>query len=174
MKGLLFLYNGFEDCEAIVTRAMLKKFGFDVITFTPNFSLKVFSSSRLELKADFLIDKMNLDEYDFLIIPGGPYVKQMLEKSDLDLKKILNIIQYFSDKKKIVGAICAAPSFLGKLNLLKKHSFVCYPGYENYIEGNYCPEKKTVTSDLFITSRSPLTVFDFVFHILNKLSKYSK
>ncbi|MDV3200006.1 MAG: DJ-1/PfpI family protein [Candidatus Phytoplasma australasiaticum] len=36
----------------------------------------------------------------------------------------------FSDSNKIIAAICAAPAFLGKLNLLKKNSFTCFPGYE--------------------------------------------
>ncbi|WP_323847538.1 MAG: DJ-1/PfpI family protein [Phytoplasma sp.] len=168
-KGLLFLYNGFEDCEALATRSFLRKNLLDVVTFTSNATLEVFSSQRLMVKSDLFIDEIQLSEYDFLIIPGGPYVKKILKEDKINLNKILTILKYFTDNRKIIGAICAAPALLGKLNLLENHKFTCYPGYEKYIKGNYCPNEKAVTSDIFVTSRSPETVFDFIEHLLKKL-----
>ncbi|AYJ01540.1 DJ-1 family protein [Candidatus Phytoplasma ziziphi] len=170
-KGLLFLSNGFEDCEALATRAFLKKNYLDIITFTSNTDLEVVSSQKLIVKSDLHIDEVQLSEYDFLIIPGGPYVKKMLEENGEILNKIFQIIKHFVENKKIIGAICAAPSFLGKLNLLENHNFTCYPGYEKYIKGNHCPNEKAVTSDIFVTSRSSETVLDFVKHLLNKIKK---
>ncbi|MBP3059477.1 DJ-1 family protein [Texas Phoenix palm phytoplasma] len=169
-KGLLILYNFFEDCEALVTRALLKKENFEVISATVNESLNVFSAQKLQVKADIHIDKVKLNEYDFLILPGGPYVQMLFEKNDDSLEKIFHIIKYFAKNEKIIGAICAAPSFLGKLDLLKKHKFTCYPGYQKYIfDGFYYPEKSSVTSGNFVTARDPKTVFDFTFHLLKKL-----
>ncbi|WP_432729348.1 DJ-1/PfpI family protein ['Prunus avium' virescence phytoplasma] len=95
----------------------------------------------------------------------------MLEENGEILNKIFQIIKHFVENKKIIGAICAAPSFLGKLNLLENHNFTCYPGYEKYIKGNHCPNEKAVTSDIFVTSRSSETVLDFVKHLLNKIKK---
>ncbi|WP_341266418.1 DJ-1/PfpI family protein [Candidatus Phytoplasma fraxini] len=168
-KGLLFLYDGFEDCEALATRSFLRKNSLDVLTFTSNISLEVWSSQKIIVKSDLFIDDIKLSEYDFLIIPGGPYVKKILKEDELNLNKILTIIKYFADNKKIIGAICAAPSLLGKLNLLVNKKFTCYPGYEQYIKGDYCPNKRAVTSDIFVTSRSPETIFDFVEHLLKKI-----
>ncbi|QTX02657.1 4-methyl-5(beta-hydroxyethyl)-thiazole monophosphate synthesis protein [Candidatus Phytoplasma luffae] len=168
-KGLLFLFNNFEDCEALVTRAILKKNCLNVQTFTPNASLEVLSSQKLIVKADQHIDDVNFKEYDFLIIPGGPYILKMIEEKKDILFRLYEIIQYFFDNKKIIGAICAGPVFLGQLKLLKKHNFTCYPGCEKYIEGNHLNEK-AVTSDFIITSRSPETVFHFVKHLLNKMN----
>lgn len=170
-KGLMFLSDGFEDCEALATRSFLRKKFLDVKTFTSNVSLKVLSSQELMVISDLYIDEIKLSEYDFLIIPGGPYVKKMLDDNDLNLNKLFKIIKYFAENKKIIGAICAAPAFLGKLNLLENHNFICYPGYDKYIKGNYCPLERAITSDIFITSRSPETVFDFVNHLLNKIKK---
>jgi 4-methyl-5(b-hydroxyethyl)-thiazole monophosphate biosynthesis len=171
MKGLMILYNNFEDCEALVTRALLMKNNFEIITATPNTNLKVFSSQKLEIKSNLHIDQIQLKEYDFLIIPGGPYVENILIKEkNNNLKKILNITEYFAQNKKVIGAICAGPSFLGYLGLLKNHNFTCYPGYEKYIkEGKYCPTEKAITSGNFVTSRSPDTVFEFSYHLIKKL-----
>jgi 4-methyl-5(b-hydroxyethyl)-thiazole monophosphate biosynthesis len=169
MKGLLILYNGFEDCEALVTRALMKKTNLEVTTLTLNESLNVFSSQQLQVKADMHIDQVNYNNYDFLIIPGGPYVKKILDENGPNLQIILEIIKYFADRNKIIGAICAAPSLLGKMNLLENHKFTCYPGYEKYISGNYIKEAQTVISGNFVTSQSPATVFDFVSHLIKKL-----
>ncbi|MDO8060185.1 DJ-1/PfpI family protein [Candidatus Phytoplasma citri] len=171
MQGLLILQNGFEDCEALATRALLKKNGFDVTTFTFNDSLDVVSASELRVKAD-ISKNVTYDKYDFLIIPGGSYVKNVIENEHDSLRKILNIIKIFSDSNKIIAAICAAPAFLGKLNLLKNHSFTCFPGYEIYIkEGKYCPDKMTVVSGNFVTSQSPWTVLDFANVLLKTFNK---
>ncbi|MDV3170816.1 MAG: DJ-1/PfpI family protein [Candidatus Phytoplasma stylosanthis] len=173
-KGLLLLLNGFEDTEALSTRAFLKKNFLDITTFTTDISLKVFSSQNLIVQADLHIDRIDdlfLSDYDFLIIPGGPYVKKILNEKPFYLNKIYEIIKYFSQNKKVIGAICAAPAFLGQLNLLQNHSFTCYPGCESYIKGNYLPNERAVTSDFFITSRSPETIFEFVDHLLKKLKK---
>ncbi|MEZ0180413.1 DJ-1/PfpI family protein ['Camptotheca acuminata' phytoplasma] len=169
-KGLLFLCNGFEDAEALATRSFLIKNSLNISTFTPNDSLEVVSSYKLSVKADMHIDQINLHEYDFLILPGGPYVKKALEEEPTYLNKIYDIINHFVDKNKIIGAICAAPSFLGKLKLLSNHDFTCYPGYNRYIEGNYRPDQKAVTSGNFVTSRSSDTVLDFVEYLLKKLA----
>ncbi|MFP7699594.1 MAG: DJ-1/PfpI family protein [Candidatus Phytoplasma pyri] len=170
MKGLLILYNGFEDCEALVTRAILKKNNFDIVTATNNKNLNVFSATRLNLKADCYLENIKYDDYNFLIIPGGPYVKSVINKNDYSLDKILDIVNHFYKNNKIIGAICAAPVFLGKLNLLKERKFSCYPGCETLIEGEYCPNISTVVSDNLITSRSPETVFDFAFTLIKKLN----
>ncbi|MDO8059129.1 DJ-1/PfpI family protein ['Crotalaria aegyptiaca' phytoplasma] len=171
MQGLLILQNGFEDCEALATRALLKNNGVDVTTFTFNDSLDVVSASELRLKAD-ISKNVTYEKYDFLIIPGGSYVQNVIENEHDSLQKILNIIKIFSDSNKIIAAICAAPAFLGKLNLFKNHSFTCFPGYENYIkEGTYCPDKMTVVSGNFITSQSPWTVLDFANVLLKTFNK---
>ncbi|MDV3198387.1 MAG: DJ-1/PfpI family protein [Vigna little leaf phytoplasma] len=173
IKGLLILVNGFEDCEAIVTRAMIQKNGFKIIMSTNNKSLEVLSAQRLLVKADLTWEKIIYEEYSFLIIPGGSYVYQILQYKNDELIQILKIIKFFSDQKKVIGAICAAPAFLGKLNLLHNHRFTCFPGYEKHIQGYFVPDARAITSDNFVTSRSPETVFDFVSHLLCKLTTKS-
>ncbi|MBS2126517.1 DJ-1/PfpI family protein ['Fragaria x ananassa' phyllody phytoplasma] len=165
LKGLLILYDGFEDCEALVTRALLKRASLPLTTATLNKSLEVTSSSGLSVKADCNLRNQEVEVFDFLVIPGGPYVVTLIEKETF----LLQVIQKFVKTDKIIGAICAAPMFLGKLNLLTKHSFTCFPGCQNFISGDYLPHQKAVISGNFVTSRSPITVFDFVFALVEAL-----
>ncbi|WP_349401616.1 DJ-1/PfpI family protein [Candidatus Phytoplasma solani] len=165
MKGILVLYDGFEDCEALVTRALLKRVSLPLTTATPNLSLEVISSSGLKVKADCHFSTIDTSSHDFLVIPGGPYVAQIIEKETF----LLQLIQQFIVSNKIVGAICAAPMFLGKLDLLKEHSFTCFPNCQHFILGSYLPNQKAVISGNFVTSRSPITVFEFVFALVESL-----
>lgn len=165
MKGLLVLYDGSEDCEALVTRAVLKRANLPLTTATPNTNLEIVSSSGLIIKADCQLDTINSASFDFLIIPGGPYVARIIEKET----NLLQLIMQFVQANKVIGAICAAPMFLGKLGLLKNHSFTCFPNCEHFIAGSYLPEQKVVISGQFVTSRSPITVFDFSFALVEAL-----
>lgn len=170
MKGLLILYNNFEDCEAIVTRAVLKNNNLNIISATDNQNLNVISATNLKIKADLHLKNINYSDYNFLIIPGGPYVKNIIDQNKEELKTILSVIKNFNNHNKVIGTICAAPAFLGKLNLLKGKKFICYPGYEIFIEGIYCANESSIISDNLITSRSPDTVFDFAFKLIEKLT----
>ncbi|KXT29162.1 DJ-1/PfpI family protein [Candidatus Phytoplasma oryzae] len=166
------LYNNFQEIEALVTRnTLIKQPNIEIITTTPNLNLEVTSSHGLTIKANKNINSIdfNKEKYDFLILPGGPYVKELLDQNDKNLKKLLEIVHYFFKNKKIIAAICAAPAFLGKIGLLKNKKFTCFPGYQKYIEGIYCSDKKAIISDNFITSRSPETVLEFSQKILSKL-----
>jgi 4-methyl-5(b-hydroxyethyl)-thiazole monophosphate biosynthesis len=165
MKGLLVLYDGFEDCEALVTRALLKQVNLSLTTATLNSQLEVYSASGLCLRADTNLATVDPLEYDFLVIPGGPYVVQIIEKETF----LFQLIQKFFDDNKVIGAICAAPMFLGKLDLLKNHTFTCFPSCNYFIKGTYLPQQKAVISNKFVTSRSPITVFDFVFALVEVL-----
>ena len=54
-----------------------------------------------------------------------------LEKSPV----VQAAIKFCADNTKAIGAICAAPSIIGKLGLLKGKKATCFPGFEQFLEG---------------------------------------
>lgn len=130
MKGLVILADGFEDTEAIMTIDILRRAGFDITTATPNPDLHVTSSFSLHVVADEDIHQIQTKYYEFLVIPGGRAVSQVLTRLDV----LENITRQFYDEKKLIGAICAAPSLLIQYGLLKNIEYTCFPGYENLIK----------------------------------------
>ncbi len=171
VKGLLLLANDVEDIEALGTRALLIRAGFDIVTMTFEKSLTVRTSYGLSVKADKNGKELDVGEYDFLVIPGGPYVAKKIDKE----QSIKKLAKSFTDKKKTVCAICAGPRFLARAGLLDNKKFTAFPGSEKDApNGIYRPEKKAVNHKGIITARGPGAVYDFVYEIVAELQGAKK
>ncbi len=72
------------------------------------------------INADF--DKIKLEEYDGLVIPGGraPEYLRLNEK-------VLNIIRHFANNNKPIAAICHAAQMTSAAGILKGRESSCYP-----------------------------------------------
>lgn len=165
MKGLILLANGVEENEAICTIDILVRAGIEVVKATPNEHLDVTTSHGITIKADCFFDKVKATDYDFLVIPGGSAVETVWHKHH----SVTNLIQDFIDQKKLVAAICAAPSLIGKMGAFKNEKYTCFPGYEEFsIAGKKC-NKNVVVSNNFITAKSMYYTIDFALAIVEKL-----
>src|SRR5690554_4651342 len=114
MKGIVILANGFEDTEAIATIDVLKRSKLEITTVSFD-SLAVTSAYNIQVQADMLYKDLKLEEYDFLVIPGGRAVFNVLDKKE----EVSELIKIFMEQEKLVAAICAAPMLVGKLGYLK-------------------------------------------------------
>ena len=87
MKGLLILSHKMEDVEALGTRALLKRAGLEITTATFEDTLEI-QTSWLFVKADYFAFDLQMNNYDFLIIPGGRYVSQIVDQ-DVNIKETM-------------------------------------------------------------------------------------
>ena len=99
MKGIILLANGFEDVEAIATIDVLRRSKIDVDTVTLNKDLFVITSSNLKVLANYYIENVNFENYDFLIIPGGKAVFNIWK----NYYKLDQIIEVFIKKGLLTG-----------------------------------------------------------------------
>lgn len=169
-KGLLLLNNQIEDIEALATRALLVRVGYEIDTFTLEQSKSLKTAYGLDIQADFLIKELNLNNYDFIVLPGGKHVFNFINNS-VELDKVINS---FNNENKLIAAICAAPLFLNNLEILKNRDYVVFHGLEDQINGNFLEEAKVVTTDNIITARSAGVVYDFVFEILKYYNDFTR
>lgn len=170
MHGLLLLANGFEDSEALTTRDVLIRAGIKITTASIHDDLYVRSSHGLLIKADLLLDGLNLfNEFDFLVLPGGGLGVNNLIIS----QKVLNTVMIFENQHKLIAAICAAPTILGKLNLLKGKNFTCFKGCEIGVDGKYIGTATCVVDNI-ITARSMFYSVDFALEIIKYLFNEDK
>ena len=81
MKALIILENGFEDVEALCTYDILKRSGIELVKASLN-ELNVQTSYGHIINTDCLLkDIQNPEkEFDFLILPGGKAVFNVLDK----------------------------------------------------------------------------------------------
>ncbi len=163
MNGLLLLADGFEDNEALTTRDVLLRSGIKITTASISEKLDVTSSHNLIVKADTLLKKINEDDFDFLILPGGGKGTANLKMSTLVSQLLLN----FNSKNKLICAICASPGVLGRLGLLKGKKYTCFPLSE---EGEGINTHASVEIDnQLITARSMYYSIDFALAIVEHL-----
>lgn len=164
MKGLMLLADGFEDSEALATRDVLLRSGLIIVTASIKNDLAIKSSFQIELKADIKLSEVNLEEFDFLVIPGGGRGVKELASSPM----VSKVIKYFFGKNLLIAAICAAPSLLGKMGILDNKNYTCFPGYEFGL-GHKIEDVGVVVDGHLITARSVFFSFEFGLEIINFL-----
>lgn len=122
----VFLANGFEETEALTTVDILRRAELDVATVGIG-GKEVTSSHAITVVAD--IEDKDVTTYNMngIVLPGGMPGTLNLEKS----KTVKESVSFCNENNLPIGAICAAPSILGHMGLLKGRNATCFPGFEN-------------------------------------------
>lgn len=164
MKCLTILVNGFEDSEAITTIDCLRRAGIEVDVCTVYQDKIVKSAHNIKVFADKLIKDINYNDYQILLLPGGPAVFKELHQMEL----ISLIILEFAKQDKIIASICAAPSLVGKLGLFEGRKYTCFPGCDGPITKGTNTNKEVVVDGKYITARSMYYSADFAIAIIKE------
>jgi len=163
MKGLIVFSHNMEDVESLATRALLVRAGFEVHSLTFESTKHINTAFHQEIIADYTMDEIEIDTYDFVVIPGGKYVSQTVNQ-DVNIK---TLVTQFYQRNKLVAAICAGPRFLGQAGLLDGKNFTAYTGSEKDMpKGHYLPDKKAVKDGNIITARGAGAVYEFAYEIV--------
>lgn len=165
MKLLMLLADGFEDTEALTTRDVLIRAGIEVATASITDRLEVESSFGVRVLADALL-KLVFDTtpYDGIILPGGGRGTKNLSESPL----VEMYLQKFASKNKLLCAICAAPSVLGKYGYLANQKYTCFAGFNTGIAGDFTGNEVEKSNNV-ITARSMQFSIPFALTIIETL-----
>ena len=161
-KCAIFLADGFEECEGLITVDMLRRAGITIDTISMNETDEVLTSHKIRLHADRLFRDTDMTGYDVLILPGGKLGTENLEKSE-ELKQYL---VSWNQQGKLIAAICAAPSVFGHLGILEGKSATCYPGFEDKLTGAARLSSGVVKCQNVITANGMGTAIDFALTIV--------
>ena len=163
MKLLCILTNGFEEIEAIGTIAILRRGGVDIDIYsltnedvTGRYGVTITNINKIK--------DLNLDNYDSLFIAGGPQYVELEEN-----KQFIDIVKYFAKKNKLISAICAGPTILGHLGLLKGIKYTCFNAMNEDFGGEYI-DHYVVKDKNFITGKSAAATIEFAFKILEEVT----
>ena len=162
MKVLALIFDGFEELEATAPFALLRRAGID-LTIASNKEMTT-GSHNLTYTNLVNINTINYKDFDSLLLPGGPHYKY-IESNEY----ILNIIRYFMNNNKIVSAICASPTIIGKLGYLKNKNYTCFKSMNEDFGGNFIDCYVVVDGNL-ITAKSAAASIDFAYAIIEKLA----
>ncbi len=161
----LFLADGFEEIEAVAPTDILRRAGAQLQTVGVG-GIHVTGSHGIEVTANLGTDGLVLgDSLDMVILPGGKRGTENLGKS----ARVKEAVRFCVDHGKRVSAICAAPSILGHMGLLKGFSATCYPGYEKELGAESVSKDPVCVSGPFITARGAGVAVDFALKIVEVL-----
>jgi len=110
--AIIIASENFRDEEYFITKEVLEKKGINVTTVCDKF--KAVGKFGGEAEADVLINDLNVDNFDAIIFAGGSGAVKLL-----DNELSYNIIRKAMIMKKIIAAICIAPTILAKSGILK-------------------------------------------------------
>ena len=145
MKFAIFLADGFETCEGLITVDMLRRAALSIDTISMNETLEVTTSHGIRLQADRLFCDFDAEEYDVLIMPGGKLGTVNLEANE----RLKAIFKAHLESGALTCAICAAPSILGHMGLLKGRKYTCFPSFnEDAFGGEYQNELAVTDGNL--------------------------
>lgn len=163
---LVFLADGFEETEAIAPIDILRRNGQKVVTVGIGEEV-ITSSHGITVVTDVTeVDIAASDEIDMIVLPGGMPGTLNLEKS----RTVQDMIDYCVANGKYIGAICAAPSILGRKGLLKGKKATCFPGFEELLEGADFTGAPVEQDGKIITARGAGVAIEFGLKLAEVLS----
>ncbi len=112
---IVFLADGFEECEGLLVVDLLRRAGLKVIMASVMGRRDVRSSREILIHADCLAENVMYEAARMIVLPGGRIGTENLAKSEIVKEKC----REFSEHR-YVAAICAAPTILASLGLVKK------------------------------------------------------
>ena len=161
----VFLGDGFEETEAIAPIDMMRRAGLVVVTVgIKNDGVK--SSHGVPVLCDITDMQVELDErLQLIVLPGGMPGTLNLEANPV----VQSAIDYCVEHNIPIGAICAAPSILGKKGLLTGKEAICFPGFEKFLTDAKLSDKKVVTDGIFTTAAGAGVAVEFGLELVKVL-----
>lgn len=162
---VFLLADGFEELEAVAPIDILRRCGADVRLVSVRSDRKAVGSHGIEFGCDMAAEALNAEEIEMLVLPGGGLGVENLDSfAGLD-----SLLESCRSRDAWIGAICAAPSLLGKRGYLQKKKAICYPGFEKYLTGAVLSRSSVVRDGRIITAKAAGVAVEFGLELASAL-----
>jgi 4-methyl-5(b-hydroxyethyl)-thiazole monophosphate biosynthesis len=160
--ALVLLADGFEEIEAVTIIDVLRR-GQVTVTTVSLSGKRVLGSHQISLEADALLDSVSVDDFDALVLPGGPAAKTLREDA-----LVQATIKRAAAAGKLLAAVCAGPTALEVAGLLAGKRATVYPG--NQLPSARLVDERVVEDGNIITGSGPGTSMAFALKLVERLS----
>lgn len=161
-RVLCLLAPGFEEIETITPVDLLRRAGAEVVMASLATDTHVTGRSGVTIHADDTLNNVAEQEFDLLLIPGGPGVKALRGDG-----RPAQLAAKFSGAGRPVAAICAAPTVLADAGLLDGRRFTAHFSVHDEL-GQALPDS-LVEDDGITTSRGAGTAVEFGLALVRRL-----
>ncbi|MDR0404375.1 MAG: DJ-1/PfpI family protein [Oscillospiraceae bacterium] len=160
----LFLAEGFEEIEALSTLDVLRRAQIPVKIVGVGGKI-ISGAHKLKVMTDEHDVSSDFSHLEGVILPGGMPGTTNLEGSEI----VRSAVDFCASKLLLIAAICAAPSIIAHMGLLKGKKATCYPGFEGELSGAQVLSLSVCRDDNIITGRGPGSAIDFALEIVKYL-----
>lgn len=164
-KVYVFLADGFEEIEGLTVVDILRRAGVDTETVSIMEKKQVKGSHGIPVEADLLFEEAAPEKADMVVLPGGM-------PGTLHLKAhegLAEVLRSFDREKKYIAAICAAPTVLSGLGILKERKACAYPTFEDQLECGQVLQVPYVTDGHVTTGRGMGAAIPFALQLTSIL-----
>lgn len=170
-RAVIVVGPAVEDTEYAYPYYRLQEDDFVVDTAT-NGGVDVIAKHGLPIKANADIKKLNSNDYDMIIVPGG------LESPDRlrQIPELLSFIQEMNASGKVIGSVCHGPWVLISAAIVKGRNMTMYVGCKddlinagaNYKDVPVISDKNIVTAPHFRNNAAWVKEILRVYYEINK------
>lgn len=162
----VFFADGFEEAEALLPVDVIRRAELEVVTVGIG-SCIIKGSHGIRIMTDTDDAQIAMDDsVDMIVLPGGMPGTLNLEKNST----VQSAIDYCIENNKLIGAICAAPSILGRRNLLEGKKATCFPGFEQFLLGAEYTDESVVRDGNIITAKGAGVATQFALKLVEALT----
>ncbi|MCL4178398.1 MAG: DJ-1/PfpI family protein [Verrucomicrobia bacterium] len=162
-RVLCLLGPGFEEIEVTAPVDLLRRAGAEVVMASVPGDLHLTGRCGITLHADAALADVVQQEFDLLLIPGGPGVKELRADG-----RPARLARAFADAGKLVAAICAAPAILGDAGLLADRRYTAHFSVNEELP-QALSGREVVEDGNLITSRGAGTALTFGLALVRRL-----
>ena len=150
--------------ECLAATDVMRRCDLTVTLASMGEELLVTGSHGIRVMTDEMFNEESCLQADMIFLPGGMPGTQHLKEHE-GLKRCL--LSFAENPEKRLAAICAAPTVLGELGLLKGKKAICFPGCEEGLPGALVQTGvKVVTDGNVTTGRGLGTALDLGLEIV--------
>ncbi|MBE0481133.1 MAG: type 1 glutamine amidotransferase [Dehalococcoidia bacterium] len=165
----ILVEDDFEDVELTEPMEALKKAGVEM-TIVGSGSKKTYRGKRgrATIDAETTADKVDLDEFDAVLIPGG-YAPDKMRL----YQPMIDLVSRAFRMGKIVAAVCHGPQLLISADVVRGRRVTSWPSVAIDLKnaGAEFVDRPVVKDDNLITSRMPGDLPEFSAAIIEELKK---
>jgi protein deglycase len=170
MKSILVpLAPGFEEIEAVTVIDILRRAGAGVCVAGTSKG-EIEGRNKIRVMPDVLLEDVVDQPFDMVVLPGGSVGAEHLRRDP----RIKQILKGMAAEGKFITAICAAPTVLCAVGLLRGKNVTSHPSVRDELSETKYSEARVVVDGNIVTSRSPGTALEFAMKLVEILEGQSK
>jgi len=167
-KILIMVDEGVEDVEFIYPYYRFQEEGYKVDIVGSKAKETYTGKHGVPITSDLSPEKVNVDDYDAVIIPGGRAPDRMRIN-----KGLVNIVKEAYKKNKVIAAVCHGPQMMIEADILRGKKATCWKSVATDLKnaGAIFIDAPAVVDGNMVTSRFPADLPKFCQETIKLLKK---